>query len=167
MLAKYVPETAAEKKVRLAEKAKAKAEGKEVKDTAAPITVKFGINHVTKLIEMKKAKFVLIADDVDPIDLVMWMPALCRKMGVPFAIVKGKAKLGALVHQKNATCVCLTSVRREDEAQLNTLKESWTSMYEIDNHRHWGGGIMGLKTQRKLAIRAAAIAAERKKKGLM
>jgi ribosomal protein L7Ae-like RNA K-turn-binding protein len=48
----------------------------------------------------------LIPNDVDPIELVVFLPALCRKMGVPYAIVKGKARLGTVVHQK----VCLHSV---------------------------------------------------------
>ena len=37
---------------------------------------------------------MLIAHDVDPIELVVWLPALCRKMNVPYCIVKGKARLG-------------------------------------------------------------------------
>jgi len=45
---------------------------------------------------------VAIAHDVNPIELVIWLPALCRKQGIPYAIVKGKARLGALVHKKNA-----------------------------------------------------------------
>lgn len=41
-----------------------------------------------------------IPNDVDPIELVVFLPALCRKMGVPYAIVKGKARLGTVVHKK-------------------------------------------------------------------
>ncbi|KAG5897901.1 hypothetical protein JTB14_017756 [Gonioctena quinquepunctata] len=51
-----------------------------------------GTNTVTKLIEQKKAQLVVIAHDVDPIELVLFLPALCRKMGVPYCIVKGKAR---------------------------------------------------------------------------
>jgi len=40
------------------------------------------------------------AHDVDPIELVVFLPALCRKMGVPYVIVKGKARLGTVVHKK-------------------------------------------------------------------
>ena len=156
LLAKYAPETAAEKKARLAAKAKAEAEEKR-----APFVVKYGLDNVTKLVEKKKANLVLIADDVDPLELVMWLPALCHKMGVSYAIVKGKARLGALVHQKTATCVCLTGVNPEDEATLNSLQESFAIKYA--ESKKWGGGIMGLKTQRKLSIRAAAIAAEKRK----
>lgn len=161
LLAKYAPETAAEKKARLAAKAKAEAEGKPAEEKRAPFVVKYGLDNVTKLVEKKKAKLVLIADDVDPLELVMWLPALCHKMGVSYAIVKGKARLGALVHQKTATCVCLTGVNPEDEATLNSLQESFATKYA--ESKKWGGGIMGLKTQRKLSIRAAAIAAEKRK----
>jgi large subunit ribosomal protein L7Ae len=62
--------------------------------------LKFGLNHVTTLIEQKKAKLVVIAHDVDPIELVLWMPHLCRSMEVPYCFVKGKARLGVLTGQK-------------------------------------------------------------------
>ena len=165
LMAKYAPETAAAKKARLMEKAKAEAEGKPVEEKRAPFVVKFGLDNVTKLVEKKQAKLVLIADDVDPLELVMWLPALCHKMGVAYAIVSGKARLGALVHQKMATCVCLTGVNPEDEAALNSLKDSFTVKYA--ENKKWGGHIMGLKTQRKLEIRAAAIAAEKAKKAAL
>lgn len=124
--------------------------------------MKFGLNNVTRLVEKKKAKLVLIASDVDPLELVMWLPALCHKMGVAYAIVRGKGRLGALVHQKNATCVAVTGVNPEDEATLNMLQESFNTKYS--ENKKWGGGIMSTKTQRKLSMRAAAIASEKAKK---
>ena len=136
-----------------------------MEEKRAPFVVKFGLDNVTKLVEKKQAKLVLIADDVDPLELVMWLPALCHKMEVPYAIVSGKARLGALVHQKTATCVCLTGVNPEDEAALASLKESFTVKYA--ENKKWGGHIMGLKTQRKMEIRAAAIAAEKAKKAAL
>ncbi len=56
---------------------------------------------------------MVIASDVDPIELVVWLPALCRKMDVPYCFVKGKALLGKLVHLKNAAALALTEVRKE------------------------------------------------------
>ena len=79
------------------------------------------MNHVVSLIENKKTKLVLIANDVDPIELVVFLPALCKKMGVPYAIVKGKARLGTLVNQKTSAVAALTEVRAEDEAALAKL----------------------------------------------
>lgn len=45
--------------------------------------------------------------------LVLWLPAVCRKMDIPYCIVKSKSRLGALVHKKTATAVALVSVRPE------------------------------------------------------
>ena len=55
--------------------------------------IKYGLNHVTTLIEEKKAKLVVIAHDVDPIELVCWLPQLCRKKEVPYCIIKVNCKL--------------------------------------------------------------------------
>ena len=67
-----------------------------------------------ELVEEGKAKLVVIAHDVDPVELVAFLPALCRKKDVPFAIVKSKSRLGKLVHTKTATVVALTDVKKED-----------------------------------------------------
>ena len=97
------------------------AEKKEVKDGKKPLFVKYGLNHVVALVEAKKASLVVIAHDVDPIELVVYLPALCRKMGVPYVIVKGKARLGTVVHKKTAAVVALQDVRSEDQKDLATL----------------------------------------------
>jgi large subunit ribosomal protein L7Ae len=165
LMNKYRPETPAAKKQRIKEAAAAKAEGKD-SSSKAPNVVKFGLKHITTLIEEKKAQLVLIACDVDPIEIVMWMPALCRKMGVPFMIVKDKARLGALVHQKVASCVALTGVGKEDASQLKLLQDLAKEKFNnnAESMRKWGGGIMGLKTQAKLDKRAKMVAAEEAKK---
>ena len=101
LLNKYRPETKAEKKERLHKEATAIAEGKKKEDVSKkPYVVKYGLNHVVGLIENKKASLVFIPNDVDPIELVVFLPALCRKMGVPYCIIKGKARLGTVVHKK-------------------------------------------------------------------
>jgi len=50
MLLKYRPEDKAEKKERLLKRAQAEADGKSV-EAKKPIVVKYGLNHVTYLIE--------------------------------------------------------------------------------------------------------------------
>ena len=171
LLNKYKPETKAEKKERLLKEATAVSEGKKKEDVSKkPYAVKYGLNHVVGLIENKKATLVLIPNDVDPIELVIFLPALCRKMGVPYAIVKGKARLGVVVHKKvcdlynlsfivgwtymkltvnqTAAVLALTEVRSEDKSELSklvsTIKEGYSEKYE-EAKRHWGGGIMGQK----------------------
>lgn len=73
------------------------------------------------MVEAKKAALVVIGHDVDPIELVIFLPALCRKMGVPYVIVKGKARLGTVVHKKTAAVVAIQEVRSEDDRELATL----------------------------------------------
>lgn len=165
LLKKYVPETKEAKKKRLQETAKQKKDGNEVK-TKKPVTIKYGLNHVTTLIEEKKAKLVVIPHDVDPIELVCWMPTLCRKKDVPFCIIKGKNRLGQLVHKKNASCVCLTTVRQEDKAELDTLASNFKAQFNdnADMRRRWGGGIMGVKSQRIQARKQKLVEMEKAKK---
>lgn len=123
--------------------------------------MKFGLNHITTLVEQRKAKLVVIAHDVDPIELVVWLPTLCRKMDVPYVIVKGKSRLGALVHQKTASCVALTDVRKEHAHQLEQLINNTKPMYnDAAAARKWGGGQLGLKAQHVVAKRAKAVAKE-------
>ncbi|QLG75047.1 hypothetical protein HG535_0H03740 [Zygotorulaspora mrakii] len=155
---KYRPETSAEKKERLTKEAAAIAEGKTRQEASPkPYAVKFGLNHVVSLVENKKAKLVLIANDVDPIELVIFLPALCKKMGVPYAIVKGKARLGALVNQKTSAVAALTEVKEEDEAALakiiSTVNANFTDKYD-EVKKHWGGGILGNKAQAKFDKRS-------------
>jgi large subunit ribosomal protein L7Ae len=78
-----------------------------LQDTKKLIYAKYGLNHVVALVEAKKAALVVIGHDVDPIELVIFLPALCRKMGVPYVIVKGKARLGTVVHKKTASVVAI------------------------------------------------------------
>lgn len=167
LLNKYKPEDKTAKKQRLRAAAEAKAEGKEVEQERQHFCyVQYGLNHVTNLIEQKKAKLVLIASDVDPLELVIWMPALCRKMAVPYCIVKNKSRLGVLVGKKTATCVAVTGVYKEDAAKLNKMQDMCKSAYNdnTDALRMWGGGKMGLKTVRRLAIRKKFLDAEAAKK---
>jgi len=159
LLDKYRPETKQEKKARIDAKAKDTAEGKEQKDTKKPIFAKYGLNHSVALIEAKKAALVVIAHDVEPIELVVFLPALCRKMGVPYVIVKGKARLGTVVHKKTAAVLTIQEVRSEDERELSTLvqaaKANFTDKHEAAR-REWGGGIRGRKSSDMLRKRAKA-----------
>jgi len=164
LLLKYQPETKDAKAKRIDTKAKAVAAGENVPATAAPVVLKYGLKHITTLVEQKKAKLVLIAHDVDPLELVVWLPALCRKMDVPFAIVKGKSRLGTLTHKKNCAVMALTAVNKEDESKLKSLQENFKAQFNDNVERKWGGGLMGLKTQAMLEKRRKVVEAEEAKK---
>ncbi|KAK4283834.1 hypothetical protein QN277_000743 [Acacia crassicarpa] len=162
MLLKYRPEDKAEKKDRLLKRAQAEAEGKST-EARKPIVVKYGLNHVTYLIEQNKAQLVVIAHDVDPIELVVWLPALCRKMEIPYCIVKGKARLGTIVHKKTASVLCLTTVKNEDKLEfskiLEAIKANFNDKYD-EYRKKWGGGIMGSKSQARTKAKERLLAKE-------
>merc|ERR1712023_392085 len=129
-------------------------------ETKKPVVVKYGLNHIAYLVEQQKAQLVVIAHDADPIELVIWLPALCKKQGVPYCIVKGKARLGAVVHKKTATALAITAVKPEDKSTLNKLVESFTAQYNEGSRVPWGGGIMGAKSQHKTKMREKMVARE-------
>lgn len=133
----YIPETKTEKKKRLLRD--------NPRSGRKPILNKFGLKHVTDLIEQKKAKLVLIASDVDPIEVVVFLPTLCKKMGVPYAIVNGKKRLGTLVNLKATSCVCLCDVSPKDAAEFKNIVTKANSMF-LDNYemamKSWGGGVI-------------------------
>ena len=106
---------------------------------------------MTKLVEDKKAKLVVIANNVDPIELVVWLPNLCKKMDIPYCFVKGKAALGQLVHQKNATVVALTEVRKEDEGELSNLASAFRTHFNENKEleKQIGGFKRGAKSEIK------------------
>ena len=120
ILEKYSPETKKEKKERLQNEAKDQMKSDKKKDGKKPIFLKSGLNHVTYLIEQKKAKLVLIAADVDPIETVVFLPSLCKTMEIPYAIVSSKERLGHLVGKKTTTCVALTDFK-ENAAELENI----------------------------------------------
>jgi large subunit ribosomal protein L7Ae len=154
LMDKYRPETRQAKKERLVARAEARAAGKEDAPTKRAAVIRQGVNDVTRLVEKKKAQLVMIANDVDPIELVLFLPALCRKMGVPYCIVKNKARLGRVARRKTCTCLALTSVDSNDRSSLNKLVETVKTNFNErgeEIRKHWGGGSLGGKSAAKIA----------------
>lgn len=156
LLSKYVPETKSDKKQRLKEEAKLKAEDKKPKKQSKPMMLKFGLNHVTDLVESKSAKLVIMANDVVPIELMIFLPDLCKKMGIPYCFVKGKARLGKFVHQKQCTAIAIENVRQEDMNDLNNLCTYFTGKYNENTgiRRLQAEPILSSKSQQKLDKRS-------------
>jgi len=167
LLDKYRPETPQAKKERLRKRAELRAQGKDDVPTKRAPVVRQGVNTVTSLVEQKKALLVVIANDVDPIELVLFLPALCRKMGVPYCIVKNKSRLGHVVRRKTCACVALSAVNSEDRNQLNKLVESVKTNFNEraeEIRRHWGGGILGSKSAARISKIEKAKAKEQAQK---
>ena len=84
--------------------------------------VKVGINEVTKAIEREKAKFVLIATDVNPKEIVMHLPMLCVEKKVPYSFVESKEELGKSAGLNESTAsVAVTDEGRDGKKDLLDL----------------------------------------------
>jgi len=53
-----------------------------------------GVNEVTKAVERGIAKLVVLAQDVEPEEVLMHIPVLCDEKKVPYSFVESKAELG-------------------------------------------------------------------------
>ena len=156
LLNRYKPETRAQKKQRLQSEAEARKGGNKNQFIGdKPVVLKYGLNHVTQLVEQGEAKLVAIAHDCEPVELVSFLPALCRSKNVAYCIVKNRATLGALVHAKTATCVALTKVNSTDLQDFSTLQANFTAQYTTEKKAwaHASTTIMGIKNQHMMAKR--------------
>ncbi|MCH6571186.1 MAG: 50S ribosomal protein L7ae [Thaumarchaeota archaeon] len=56
--------------------------------------VRKGTNEATKAIERGTSKLIIIAEDVDPPEVVAHLPILCEEQGAAYAFVPSKQELG-------------------------------------------------------------------------
>jgi len=60
-------------------------------------SVRKGTNETTKAVERTQAKLVVIAEDVDPPEIVAHLPLLCEERKIPYIFVPSKEKIGSAV----------------------------------------------------------------------
>jgi len=113
----------------------------------------YGIKEVTTLIEKKKAIFVVIAHDVDPIETCIFLPSLCKKLNVPYCIVKSKSRVGQLCHMKETTAICLTEFNPSDKDAFDKLIEAVKGGFNdryYQLNKKWGEGQLSKRSQKAL-----------------
>ncbi|KAF7330422.1 hypothetical protein MVEN_02481000 [Mycena venus] len=161
LLNKYRPETKAEKKTRLETTAAAVAENKDAAKVIpkSRSTSNSGSTTPSLLSRPRRPPSSSSHTTSTPSSLSFSFPALCRKMGVPYVIVKGKARLGTVVHKKTAAVLALQDVKSEDTRELATIvsaaKANFSDKYD-EQRRQWGGGLRGNKSTQMLRKRAKA-----------
>lgn len=75
-----------------------------------------GTNEVTKMVERGQTKLVLIAEDVEPEEIVAHLPFLCDEKGIPYVYVPSKDELGkASGIDKKAASVCIVNPGKAKE----------------------------------------------------
>jgi large subunit ribosomal protein L7Ae len=81
-----------------------------------------GTNEATKAIERGEAKLVVIAEDVDPEEIVMHLPVLCTEKRIPFTYVKDKKSLGEAAGLHVGTAAVAVTKGAEDEIKTIAQK---------------------------------------------
>lgn len=56
--------------------------------------IRRGLNEATKAVERGIAKLIVVADDVDPPEIVMHLQPLCDEKKIPLVRVSSKSELG-------------------------------------------------------------------------
>jgi len=82
-----------------------------------------GSNEVTKAIERGQAKLVAIAQDVQPKEIIMHIPLLCKEKGIPCYEVPTKDNLGASAGLQVGTAAIAIVQEGEAKKIIESLKK--------------------------------------------
>lgn len=86
--------------------------------------IKKGTNEVTKSVEKGEATFVILAEDVNPKEIVMHIPMLCEEKKISFTWVPTKAELGASAGlTAQASCVAIVDAGEAKKILLKVLSD--------------------------------------------
>ena len=95
--------------------------------------VRKGTNETTKAIERGQAKLVIIAEDVEPPEVIAHLPLLCEERKIPYVFVPSKEKIGtASGIDVPAASACIseaggaTSLIKEISKRVEGLKKRGT-----------------------------------------
>jgi large subunit ribosomal protein L7Ae len=91
-------------------------------------SVRIGTNETTKSVERGQAKLVVIANDVDPPEVVAHLPLLCDERKIPYVFVPSREKLG--VSSGIEVSSAAAAIANVGEA-ANLIKEISTRLEEI------------------------------------
>ncbi len=90
--------------------------------------IRKGTNEVTKGVERGLCKLVLIAEDVDPPEVVAHLPLLCEEKKVPYLYVPSKKRLGeAAGIEVSAASACIVEPG-EAKADLDELASKFQEL---------------------------------------
>jgi len=119
---------------------------KLIEDARVGGKLRKGTNEATKSIERNEAKFVAIASDVNPPEIIQHMPMLCDEKKIPYAFVPAKADLGAAAGLPVGTSAVAIASIGESGKKLAQIAE------QISTIRGIGG-----KTEAKPAVPKAVL----------
>jgi large subunit ribosomal protein L7Ae len=83
-----------------------------------------GLNETTKAVERGIAQLVVVAEDVEPEEIVMHIPPLCEEKNIPYAFVPSKLELGrAAGIEVGSAAICITEAGEGKDLLKDMLKK--------------------------------------------
>lgn len=90
--------------------------------------VRVGTNEVTKSSERAEAKLVVMAEDVDPVEILVHVPMLCEEKRIPYVYVPKKQRLGQSAGlTKSAASVAVVEAG-EAKSLLDEIAQAYASI---------------------------------------
>lgn len=83
--------------------------------------VKRGTNETTKALERGIAKLAYVADNTDPVEIVLHIPLLSRDRKIPYIVVPDKKQLGEAAGLANVSAAAVAII---DPGEASSLLES-------------------------------------------
>jgi large subunit ribosomal protein L7Ae len=84
--------------------------------------IRKGMNEVTKSIERMQAKLVVMAEDVNPPEILFHIPLLCEEKGIPYGYLSTKKELGNTARiNVGASAITIENVGSGNEGILNDV----------------------------------------------
>ncbi|MEM0493316.1 MAG: 50S ribosomal protein L7Ae [Candidatus Thermoplasmatota archaeon] len=83
-----------------------------------------GANETTKQVERGQAKMVIMAEDVNPEEILAHMPILCEEKNIPYTYVSSKEQLGTAAGLTVGTAaVAIINPGKDKEGIENLIKK--------------------------------------------
>ncbi len=90
--------------------------------------VRVGTNEVTKSSERAEAKLVVMAEDVDPVEILVHIPMLCEEKRIPYLYVPKKQRLGQSAGLSKAAASVAIVEAGEAKGLLDELSAQFPSL---------------------------------------
>jgi large subunit ribosomal protein L7Ae len=90
--------------------------------------VRKGTNETTKAIERGLAKLVIIAEDVQPPEVVAHLPIICDERKIPYVFVASKDQIGPAIGIDVSTAAAAVTDAGEGQAILDQITQELTNM---------------------------------------
>ena len=101
------------------------------KDKTKDGKIRKGMNEVTKSIERKTAKLVVMAEDVSPPEILFHVPLICEENGIPYAYLSTKKELGNAVRiNVSSSAVAIENCGTGNENALEDVLKKLEALFK-------------------------------------